>query len=388
MDKEELDLRILQEDTLNKIGKMIEKEEIQLKNACILLKHVGYCMVLKEIDYECFRKSSLRYEFEKMIFKEYGKKDEKNEMLLVDLCECYLLFHGRNLRKELLLICLRCLLKAALNKEESKEAQRNVEIALLAMSNINSGEIIGKELYLNEIKEIIEYHQRNCNLTHLAYQSAWSFLFCRLFANSKLLDDFVNILHFAREATRELSALRRKVDWKASRKELKHMKNAIIVKRWCKLSLSAIIYLQRGEVAELIECVVSVCKSANNKRRDIIKEFISTIEELMITTRESSIILLLRGGVIGVILEDISQTTTKKEEIFNFLKFIFHFTLRLKGITKDEGDIEICKTIKSETIVKLEEGGYEDMIISFYTTFILYSSTIPTKKLLYYFALP
>eukprot|EP00770_Monocercomonoides_exilis_P000423 MONOS_420.1-p1 / transcript=MONOS_420.1 / gene=MONOS_420 / organism=Monocercomonoides_exilis_PA203 / gene_product=unspecified product / transcript_product=unspecified product / location=Mono_scaffold00007:27207-27823(-) / protein_length=132 / sequence_SO=supercontig / SO=protein_coding / is_pseudo=false len=75
--------------------------------------------------------------FEKMIIDENEKKEGKNEKLLVDLCECYLLFYSGVFSSKMLSLCVPCLLKFALKKEEREKVQKEVEMALLALSCID-----------------------------------------------------------------------------------------------------------------------------------------------------------------------------------------------------------------------------------------------------------
>ncbi|KAH7825141.1 uncharacterized protein MONOS_17473 [Monocercomonoides exilis] len=119
----------------------------------------------------------------------------------------------------MLSINLPCLLKVALNKEENEETQKEVEIALMALNNIGYDKFIEQKLYLDEIKEIIKYHQKHFNLTRLAYQSAWEFLIklMHIFETSK--EVITNELHLGREAARELEELRKCVDWKREKEE-------------------------------------------------------------------------------------------------------------------------------------------------------------------------
>ncbi|KAH7832614.1 uncharacterized protein MONOS_16887 [Monocercomonoides exilis] len=112
-------------ELLDEIAEMIEEKKMPLSNTSLLLKHMGYFNVLKGL---------------------FSAKT-KNE------------------------ICVPCLLKVAANKDESKETQKEVEMALLALSNVGACKI-DKELYFREIKEIILYHQEHCNLSQLAYQGA------------------------------------------------------------------------------------------------------------------------------------------------------------------------------------------------------------------------
>eukprot|EP00770_Monocercomonoides_exilis_P006169 MONOS_6139.1-p1 / transcript=MONOS_6139.1 / gene=MONOS_6139 / organism=Monocercomonoides_exilis_PA203 / gene_product=unspecified product / transcript_product=unspecified product / location=Mono_scaffold00189:72019-73460(+) / protein_length=285 / sequence_SO=supercontig / SO=protein_coding / is_pseudo=false len=80
-------------------------------------------------------------------------------------------FENIDMPQKLLKVCMPCLLKVASNKERSKEARREGEMALITLNRIYSFEVIEKEMFLNEIKEIIQYHQEHHNLTWLAYQS-------------------------------------------------------------------------------------------------------------------------------------------------------------------------------------------------------------------------
>ncbi|KAH7829798.1 uncharacterized protein MONOS_3341 [Monocercomonoides exilis] len=137
-----------------------------------------------------------------MIIDENEKKKEVNEKILTDLCESYLLLN-RWPSSEMDSIIVPCLLKVASKKDETEEAQKEVEIALLALGNIGFWE----KLYLNEITDIIKYHQEHQNLTRLAYQSAWGILIYGFTKVDSLEEVIVNELHFVREATRELEEL-------------------------------------------------------------------------------------------------------------------------------------------------------------------------------------
>ncbi|KAH7832347.1 uncharacterized protein MONOS_6034 [Monocercomonoides exilis] len=111
---------------------MIEEKKLQLGNATSMLKHIGYCNVLKNMSVDGFKNSSMEERIKKMIIDENGKKDAKDEKLLVDNCECYLSL-SNGFSSELISMCVRCLLKVALKKEESEETQKEVETALLSL---------------------------------------------------------------------------------------------------------------------------------------------------------------------------------------------------------------------------------------------------------------
>ncbi|KAH7832783.1 uncharacterized protein MONOS_14187 [Monocercomonoides exilis] len=215
---EEVFESIFREETFDKIEKMIEEKKISMENAILLLKHVGFCKVLKSVSNPCFFASSLRGRFEQMIIEE-EKKEEKDKTLLVDLCECYFLLN-RWASSNLFPVCVPCLLKVSLNKEKNEEAQKKVEMGLLALSNIGQFQEMKRELYLNEIREIIEHQQKHRNLTHLAYQSAWQFFIYRWEKDKSLEKVIVNELHFVEEAMRELKELMKCVDWKKKEEEM------------------------------------------------------------------------------------------------------------------------------------------------------------------------
>eukprot|EP00770_Monocercomonoides_exilis_P013125 MONOS_13069.1-p1 / transcript=MONOS_13069.1 / gene=MONOS_13069 / organism=Monocercomonoides_exilis_PA203 / gene_product=unspecified product / transcript_product=unspecified product / location=Mono_scaffold00774:12813-13815(+) / protein_length=203 / sequence_SO=supercontig / SO=protein_coding / is_pseudo=false len=202
-----------------------------------------------------------------MIIEENKKKEGKNEKLLIDLCECNVTL-SYDFSSELLSICVPCLLKAALNKEENEEVQTEVEMALLALSNIRDYEM-KRELYLNEITEIIEHHQEYQNMTRLAYQSIWQFFVDRFFNDKSLERVIVNELHFPREAVRELEELTRNVDWKRKEEEnekrREETKEEHILRRWLHTLNNYFLRckLWNEELAKLIDCVVQLhfCKS-------------------------------------------------------------------------------------------------------------------------------
>ncbi|KAH7814981.1 uncharacterized protein MONOS_9236 [Monocercomonoides exilis] len=136
MDKEEL-YSTFTIDMFNKIDQMIEEDKLKMGNAILLLKHMGYRNALLNIKNYGFFFSSLNERFEKMIDDEEKKKEKRNENLLTELCECYLLLSYDLVSEDCASVCVPCLLKAALKKEENEEAQKEVEMALLALSRID-----------------------------------------------------------------------------------------------------------------------------------------------------------------------------------------------------------------------------------------------------------
>ncbi|KAH7822655.1 uncharacterized protein MONOS_7273 [Monocercomonoides exilis] len=124
----------------NKVNEMIEKKKFSIENTIFMLKHFVYCKALKVNPclFGCF--SSLNKRLEKMIIDEdEKKKEERNEKLLTDLCECYVILVDGHIGGEMLSICVPCLLKVALKKEENEEIQKDVEMALLTLSYAGCG---------------------------------------------------------------------------------------------------------------------------------------------------------------------------------------------------------------------------------------------------------
>eukprot|EP00770_Monocercomonoides_exilis_P009607 MONOS_9559.1-p1 / transcript=MONOS_9559.1 / gene=MONOS_9559 / organism=Monocercomonoides_exilis_PA203 / gene_product=unspecified product / transcript_product=unspecified product / location=Mono_scaffold00399:23401-24648(+) / protein_length=314 / sequence_SO=supercontig / SO=protein_coding / is_pseudo=false len=257
MNKEEFK-SVFTEKLFDTIDKMIEEKKLSLESAILLLKHVGYCKVLKKIFLYSFDDSSLSKRMREMMIDENEKKKEINEKIITDHCECYLYLKDRTISR-LPYACVTCLLKDALKKDETEEAQKEVEMALLALGNIGYWEM-KRELYLNEITEIIKYHQEHQNLTQLAYQSAWQFLMNR-FSNDKSLEEvIVNELHFAREATKALEDLSKSVDWKKKEegKGEREVKEVLVIERWIN-DIFCFLYsntLWNEEIAGLLYSIV------------------------------------------------------------------------------------------------------------------------------------
>ncbi|KAH7818318.1 uncharacterized protein MONOS_13930 [Monocercomonoides exilis] len=305
MDKEEFKL-VFTKELFDNINKMIEEKKISMDNALVLLNRIGYWIKLKGLWRYSFKDSLLCKRLKKMI-EEEKKKEGKNEKLLTDLCECYF-FLSYDLTTEMLSICVPCLLKVAMNKDESKEAQKEVEMALLALSNIGWEEL-DKEQYFNEIKEIIEYHQEHQNLTRLAYQSAWFFLLCRLNDDKSLEEVIVNELHFAREAARELEELAKNVNWKRKEEEErgKDTKNERIFVMWLKIFdwYFRLCELQNEGNIGLICSLVQVLREATGYR--IIVHLCILCLSRAVENRAVEIVDLFESGAIDLILENIHQ---------------------------------------------------------------------------------
>ncbi|KAH7832667.1 uncharacterized protein MONOS_16893 [Monocercomonoides exilis] len=367
MDEEGLE-SVVTAEVFNGIYTMIEEKKVTMKNILLLLKHVGCCKVLKRVFIDEFEVTSLNKRFEKMIIDENEKKkDEKNEKLLTDLCECYLLLN-EEFPSELLSICVRCILKEALNKEENEKAQKEVEMALLALSKCFYFGKLDKELYLGEIKEIVQYHQEHHNLTRLAYQSAWKLLMSRFYFNKSLEDEIVNELHFVRETRRELEELSKCVDWKRKKVEReKETKEVIVLMKWLQLLEFFFRFCSfwNEEFVGLFGNVVQLFRASSGNHREIRGEcidFFRAAAENKIMKVEG----LLKGRAIDVMMEEIQQPTLDDANAFRILRFFLIISERLKKKEIFETDEAKRKATKRKIFEKLEEEGCEDTFTSLY----------------------
>ncbi|KAH7828955.1 uncharacterized protein MONOS_13626 [Monocercomonoides exilis] len=370
MNKEEL-YAFFKTDLFNKIHEMIEEKKLSLENAILVLKHIGHCKVLKHIWNNHFKESSLDKRFEKMIIEEEKKKEEKNEKLLIDLCECYLLLN-RWASEELLSTGVSCLLKVALNKEENEEAQKEVEIVLLALSGFGYGEV-EQELFINEIKEVIQYHQKHHNLTRLACQSSWQFLINGLPYYKSFEGVIVDELHFLREAERELEELMKSVNRKREKeaeKEEKETKKELVLLRWLNTLERYFLYctMWNEEFVGLLNSIVRVFLAAKDNNREVSLQCIHLLKEIA-DNRVVKIEDLLKGGAVDVVLEEFQRPTLNDEITSGFLEC---FDIISSGLYKTEDEKEEEEKVKEEErkemkmkmFEKMEEEGYEDIITS------------------------
>ncbi|KAH7822914.1 uncharacterized protein MONOS_8526 [Monocercomonoides exilis] len=350
----------------NKIYKMIEERTLSWGNAILLLKNAGYCKKLKYFyDYE-FSTSLLSDRFQKMIIKEEEKKEEKNERLLVDLCECFALLNFYFISDDLRFIIVPCLLKAASKKEGNEETQKEVEMALLALSNIGLRNIFKGDLFLDEIKEIILYNQEHHNLTRLAYQSAWLFLMNRYYSGESLEKVITNKLHFAREARREIEELKRNVDWKRNEEENGRIK-VDILRRWLYNidNYFTSCELWNEELAGLIGSIVQVFLAARGRYQIIRNECVGVlIIAARIGVEHEDI--LLKSRAVEVILEEIHPSTLNNDMVYHCLRFCFSISERLKEKTDGESTKIKRKELKRKIFEKMEEEGHEDITTSLY----------------------
>eukprot|EP00770_Monocercomonoides_exilis_P014980 MONOS_14926.1-p1 / transcript=MONOS_14926.1 / gene=MONOS_14926 / organism=Monocercomonoides_exilis_PA203 / gene_product=unspecified product / transcript_product=unspecified product / location=Mono_scaffold01107:6771-7898(-) / protein_length=356 / sequence_SO=supercontig / SO=protein_coding / is_pseudo=false len=332
--------------------------------------------------YDCissgFQTSLLRKRIEKLIIEEEKeqKTEEKSEFL-IDLWEGYLLLI-EDVSYEFISIFKPSLLKVALNKEEDIKAQKEVEMALLALSHISSMTRIEKDQFVNEIKEIIEHHQKHQNLTRLAYQSAWQFLTKRFYYSKSLEDLIMNELHFTSEASRELDELVKSLDLKGKGGS-DRLKETRVILRWLDVFDEYFDgeYLRRNDDTKLIKSIIGTCRAEKGNDKKIANEVIQLFGRIA-GRKRMNIKYLLDGGAVDHILNEIKQPSLTVEKSSTCLWFFYALSERLKGESiedfltvekEDEIDEAEKKDIKKEIIEKYEEEGLEDCVFSFSVLF-------------------
>eukprot|EP00770_Monocercomonoides_exilis_P010499 MONOS_10447.1-p1 / transcript=MONOS_10447.1 / gene=MONOS_10447 / organism=Monocercomonoides_exilis_PA203 / gene_product=unspecified product / transcript_product=unspecified product / location=Mono_scaffold00476:6429-7541(-) / protein_length=350 / sequence_SO=supercontig / SO=protein_coding / is_pseudo=false len=327
---------------------------------------------MKRIYGHAFCESLLNERFKKMIIEQEEKKEGKNESLLVDLCECFSLLNFYFISDELISICVPCLLKAASKKKESEEMQHEVEMALMALNYIDELFFIERELYLKEITEIIEHQRKNRNLTQLAYQSTWDFLIYRYRVDYSLEGEILNEMHLAREATKELEELTRNVDWKKKEEEMnKEEANAVLVIcRWIQ-ALSFFFencLVWNEEYIELFSSIVQVSRAARDNYRDIGNKCISSLRNAA-ENCDVRVEDLLKSGTISAVSEEMQRRTVDDKIAFESLQFFSNVSYRLKEEERDEMEEAKRKATKRKVFEKLEEEGFEVIVISIHDIF-------------------
>ncbi|KAH7817044.1 uncharacterized protein MONOS_10882 [Monocercomonoides exilis] len=255
----------------------------------------------------------------------------------------------------MLCVCVPCLLKAASVKDESEEVQTEVEIALMALSDMGFFEI-GQELYLKEITEIVKHQQKHRNLTKLAYH---------------LEDTITAELHFGREAARELEELARCIDWKKKEEMNKEeTKEEFALMRWLKTCEMYFLScrLWNEENVELINSIVHLYRAAKGNNGVICNRCIHFLRNAS-DNRVVKVEDLLKGGAVDTVLEGMQQPTLDDNVMRNCLYFFLNVSKRLKRKTDDELEEVKGKELNRKVFEKLEEEGYEDAITSFHKIF-------------------
>ncbi|KAH7818538.1 uncharacterized protein MONOS_18673 [Monocercomonoides exilis] len=360
---------ILDSDILNRINLMIETKNLSLENAISLIKQIGYCKVMKDIYNSSFCFSSLSEKFESLILMELKKKEERREKLLIDLCECcFMLFENEiKMRDELIPVCASCLMKVALCNDKSEGKQKETEIDLLALSCFPNNIKVNKIMYINEVKKIIHYHQEHHNLTQLAYQSAWQFLINRFFFESSLEYVIANELHFAREAVQELAELSKCVELKKNEKGEEEKKVTHVIMRWLNV-LNVFFSLRtsngKSDCVEVISCLVCTCRRMKKHKKTTADKCIHLFKSIMYKKR-ICIEDILSGGVISFFFEDVRGSTVNNDDTISCLEFFQFLTSWLKEFKQSENEEMQRKMLKRKAFSKLEEEGYEDIILGY-----------------------
>ncbi|KAH7826828.1 uncharacterized protein MONOS_18588 [Monocercomonoides exilis] len=366
---------IFTKELFDEMGKNIEEKKMSIKNIVHLLKLIGYDDLSTELCSKSFNESFMSKIVQNMVVEEEKKKERMNESLLIDLCECYLMLNDNFFSEKLLSICVPNLLQVALKKEVCKEVQKDVELALTALSCISTSINVKQEWYLNKIKEIIQYHQKHHNLTHLAYQSAWQFLIFRFCEDKSFKELIVNELHFAREAIKELEELTDCRKRKKKEKKSKYRKTEKVFMRWV---ISLLYYVRtfqllNEEHIELVHRLVCLHRADIKNEIEILESFVIIFWEM--SGNESVCIdILLKEGAFDEILKEIQLSTSKNEIIYYCLAFYLKISDRLKEKKYDEKEEKERKELKRKVHEKIEEEGYEDVITSFYQSFDFFNN--------------
>ncbi|KAH7827953.1 uncharacterized protein MONOS_18577 [Monocercomonoides exilis] len=353
----------------NGINKMVEEKKLITKNLILLLKCIGCRKILINISSQSFDHSFLCKRIVKMIVEEDDKKEEKNEKLIVDLCECYFVLNAKASPEKFFSTCIPYLFKVASNKEENEKTQKEVEIVLLSLSQIYMCYDLEKELYLNEIKDIILYHQEHHNLTRIAYQSAWHFLISRIFFNGSLEDVIVNKLHFIEDTTKELEELSKYIVWKREKEEErgKEAKELLILMMWLETIRSYFFSCKiwNEKYVGLISSIVQVLRAT----KDNYRKYFNMCLCLLRKAAENEAVKvedLLKGGAVDVVLEEIRRSKMDDEIAYYCLVFFLNIAERRKEEEENKMEEMKRKAMKMEIFEKMEEGGCEDTITSFH----------------------
>ncbi|KAH7819674.1 uncharacterized protein MONOS_17932 [Monocercomonoides exilis] len=248
-------------------------------------------------------------------------------------------------------MCVLCLLKAASSRKEDEETKKEVEMALLALS-CDSINRLNLEQYLNETKEIILYHQEHHNLSRLAYH---------------LEEVIVNELHFTREAIKELEDRMKCVDWRRKEGEKGGIerKEELILLRWVQTLtiFFANCHLWNEEYAELFSSIVQVFRASRENYKGIsdwsIYSLSNAAHNKVVKDEE-----LNKSGAIDAVLEEIQRPTLNDKMTNEHMEFFVNASRKLKWKKKDGMDEAKRKELKRKMFEKLEEEGYEDIIVT------------------------
>ncbi|KAH7824667.1 uncharacterized protein MONOS_17498 [Monocercomonoides exilis] len=256
-------------------------------------------------------------------------------------------------------ICVPYLLKIALRKDESKEAQKEVEMALLALSNAGWDVSVKTECDIDELVEIIKYNCKHRNLTYLANQSAWSLYVYMLNNGRDVTVSFESEKCLTKEIINELEELEKCVDWRQSEKKTKQTKEAIVLIRWAE-TIERYFQLEelRGkEYVELADCITRICKKAKENQSEIYLAFIRVFEAIIAKQSLAFAYDIIKREAADIVLEELMRNIFEEKLTNSSLFFIEKLVRKLKG-KKDKEIVELFKSIKRELFTNLEEEAH------------------------------
>ncbi|KAH7817098.1 uncharacterized protein MONOS_7993 [Monocercomonoides exilis] len=275
-----------------------------------------------------------------------------------------------------------CLLKVSLQKEESEETQKEVETALLALSCIPEFVLIDPALYLNEITEIILYHQEHRNLSRLAYQSAWGFLKTRLLLGGGLDGLHAKEMHFVTEAANEQEELSYCVDWMKKEKrimangeeeyddddddeERKEEEKISVIKRWLMTIYIFLFFFQLSDadVLMLTSSVACLNRKARVSRISVSNECLSLYVSA-VDAKEHVAFELMRIGAGAILVGELQKPTLHELMERLCLKLLKQLSRGFCERVENEEARRKLKMLQSEMCEMMEEEGFYDTILS------------------------
>eukprot|EP00770_Monocercomonoides_exilis_P016334 MONOS_16288.1-p1 / transcript=MONOS_16288.1 / gene=MONOS_16288 / organism=Monocercomonoides_exilis_PA203 / gene_product=unspecified product / transcript_product=unspecified product / location=Mono_scaffold01617:3775-5014(-) / protein_length=360 / sequence_SO=supercontig / SO=protein_coding / is_pseudo=false len=334
------------------------------------------------------------------MLEEEVRKEKKNEMLLVRLCECNLTLFEENYKipDDLITFYVSKLLAISSKIDADEMTQKEVEMSLVALSNIYAWSEIETELYSEKITDIIKRHQQHGNLTRLAYQSAWKFVFRRIMSNKGFVIETAKELHFLREMAGELEELGKCVDWKGKEEDRrgKEAKNFNTILRWLNVFGVYLWYFKEfeKEFEGIIRCVIRMGKEAKENHTEIWEECFYLLERMVVVRNVNIDAFLRRNSCEGerereeeerevgkrgkrgkrergeercafdAISEEIIQPTMNFNVISSCFCFLQSVWIRLNRKCREKSEEEKRKKRKREIFDRLEADGHEDCVVS------------------------
>ncbi|KAH7819656.1 uncharacterized protein MONOS_17929 [Monocercomonoides exilis] len=292
--------------------------------------------------------------FELMIFEEMSKKEGKSERLLIDLCECYYLLSDDNINEKMAPSITSCLLKVASNEERSINIQKEVEMALLALSEGSRGTLVKGSQPLEEMIDIIYHHNDHRNLTQLAFQSAWRFMINNWHRNSNSQIVVVASMIFLTVVKRELKELIKCVDWKREdegREKIRSEPKATqMIIRWLDVLGNFFIMCDKwdDDFNEVVRFVVELFRTARDNEQEI-SEMCTHALKMLARSKNSSVDIFEKCGVSEMISQEINCRDSNDKITENCTVIL----LLISAKSKDKAD-------NDTKVEKSEDGSKED----------------------------